>query len=676
MNRYSNYPASIDSLKKLTEVNDMSIDDKKKIIRYETLLKKESLTISEKAELELLDAELLPYKLNSQDWNAVVGAITNMEEFFKNDILTDISNVINGLIEGEKIELRYLDNRVVVSSNTATVPIGIGNYNSKSDLLMVYKNGILINLGIDYKIGDDKISIVSLNGVFTSGTILYFVVAKPTINLLVEYDVSMIENEGITLNKLNKTIQDNINLISVLKSDSDDLKIFKNTKGKNGGLAELNGSGRVPDSQLGRGSINGVCPLNDSGLVPKEKIYSVGDTIRTIRTLDSNWLKCDGGVISEKDYPLLHNMSISSTDLNLKTIPSLINRYKGTKNNTGHLAVNNDYIYRTICTESDNYIRVQVSSKHDGEFEAMSAPTASYLDDVKLYSYGNVVFAWEVDCFGRFYVTNSNTFVRADANSSAFPIKIPDCYVAGDYENSYVSGALDTTSCSVIDFFITEYSAIAVVYTYEYTSYYHYIYVYDFETLGKWKRTASVTNYKMQNKAYHAVNNKNIVIVSPTDKNSSNKSVITYSVNGGKTFNEVEINGIATGVTYYKDKFVIVGLNGMYVTSDTGEVWTYSAYKPTSNNMTSINIINDLCVVTSEGLDPLYTEAYISKDLRLWEVIDGMFSDVGYTEGAYFKKDNAIVYTGSYSKYASAEATNAIIARTPIISSDTWIKAR
>ena len=94
-NRYSNYPSTIDKLKQLPEYNDMTVEDKEKIGRYNELLTKNGLTSNEEGELRNIISQLRDKMVTSQDYNCVIGAIINQETFYKDGVLADVGNIVD-----------------------------------------------------------------------------------------------------------------------------------------------------------------------------------------------------------------------------------------------------------------------------------------------------------------------------------------------------------------------------------------------------------------------------------------------------------------------------------------------------------------------------------------------------------------------------------------------------
>lgn len=95
----SNYPTTIDDLKTLPYYQDMSIDDKRILSRYNVLVEKNNLTFDEQQELTSLINSLKDKMINSEDWNKVVGAIINLETYFKDNVIDEIDGKLSGLDE-------------------------------------------------------------------------------------------------------------------------------------------------------------------------------------------------------------------------------------------------------------------------------------------------------------------------------------------------------------------------------------------------------------------------------------------------------------------------------------------------------------------------------------------------------------------------------------------------
>ena len=95
----SNYPTTIDDLKTLPIYQDMSIEDKRMISRYQVLVEKNNLTSNEQVELASVIDRLKDKMINSEDWNKVVGAIINLETYFKDNVIDEIDGKLEGLDE-------------------------------------------------------------------------------------------------------------------------------------------------------------------------------------------------------------------------------------------------------------------------------------------------------------------------------------------------------------------------------------------------------------------------------------------------------------------------------------------------------------------------------------------------------------------------------------------------
>lgn len=254
-NRYSNYPSTLDELKQLPEYIDQSVEYKQKAIRYEELLKKTTLTQSERLELDGLIKYLQDGMITSQDWNKVVGAIENTEDYFKNTILADIGNIVDSgeleintkvanattsinataeeakgyitansqdlvndmrdavqqVIDNGEVGVDYFINRVVLSADSSNIKIGIAEFNNSSDFLMVYMNGVYCIKGVHYAIGVDSFSIIPIGDAWIKGTEFDFVVCKSTVVLLDKYDIGLFEDGSIREEKLTLDIQNKLN---------------------------------------------------------------------------------------------------------------------------------------------------------------------------------------------------------------------------------------------------------------------------------------------------------------------------------------------------------------------------------------------------------------------------------------------------------------------------------
>lgn len=99
-NRYSNFPDSLDQLKLLPEVQEMTNVVKQKIVRYNELVLKVSLTAEEEIELQALINETRDFQLNSSDWNKTNGVLMETQRYIKENIMGDIGTLVdNGEIQ-------------------------------------------------------------------------------------------------------------------------------------------------------------------------------------------------------------------------------------------------------------------------------------------------------------------------------------------------------------------------------------------------------------------------------------------------------------------------------------------------------------------------------------------------------------------------------------------------
>lgn len=130
--------------------------------------------------------------------------------------------------KGNSTFLTVLRNSVIVNTNTAIIPIGIAGFNKNNDQIFVYKDNDYIELGQEYTLNSDGLSIVKEIGTW-DGTItpinFNFVVFKNIVQGVALSDGSLIQIQSITLDKLNIDIQNKINKIgvAVLQTTAQDL---------------------------------------------------------------------------------------------------------------------------------------------------------------------------------------------------------------------------------------------------------------------------------------------------------------------------------------------------------------------------------------------------------------------------------------------------------------------
>jgi len=106
--------------------------------------------------------------------------------------------------------LTELDNRVVLSSESSNVEVGIPEYNYAEDLLSVYINSTYIKNGDDWVLGSDNVSINKVNGTWSKDTVVDFVVLKNMKQNMSYADGTLIQSETIGKEKLQIALQDEI----------------------------------------------------------------------------------------------------------------------------------------------------------------------------------------------------------------------------------------------------------------------------------------------------------------------------------------------------------------------------------------------------------------------------------------------------------------------------------
>lgn len=94
-NRYSNFPDSLDQLKLLPEVQELTVSIKQKIARYNELVLKSPLTSEEELELQALIVETKDFQLNSSDWNKTNGVLMATQQYIKDNILGDVGRLVD-----------------------------------------------------------------------------------------------------------------------------------------------------------------------------------------------------------------------------------------------------------------------------------------------------------------------------------------------------------------------------------------------------------------------------------------------------------------------------------------------------------------------------------------------------------------------------------------------------
>lgn len=129
----------------------------------------------------------------------IIDPATNLMYRVDNDFISDGTDIQNDINAGNLVPVggtstsstggglvdEAYENRVVLSADSATVTIGISEYDKNSDLLFVYQNSTFINNPEDYTINSDGTSITNPNGNWLAGTVFDFIVFKTFNNVKV-----------------------------------------------------------------------------------------------------------------------------------------------------------------------------------------------------------------------------------------------------------------------------------------------------------------------------------------------------------------------------------------------------------------------------------------------------------------------------------------------------------
>lgn len=124
-NRYSSFPDKLDELKLLPEVEELTVENKAKIARYNELALKSSRTASEEIEFQKLIIETKSFQLNSSDWNKSNGAFMEMQRYVKEDMLGDVGRLVDS---GEKNINTMVNNaQININNSVNTAKMDIDN---------------------------------------------------------------------------------------------------------------------------------------------------------------------------------------------------------------------------------------------------------------------------------------------------------------------------------------------------------------------------------------------------------------------------------------------------------------------------------------------------------------------------------------------------------------------
>ena len=156
-------------------------------------------------------------------------------------------------IKKETGKLKVLENTINLEEDSNKVKILDGEitaFNKTIDAIQVFKNSMFLTKNIDYKIGDDGISIVNLNGGWKKGTTFTILISKNVVSPIHFNDGQLINNESITVNKLSKDMQNDLSRIEELDKKIDNIKIPVESVNNKTGNIVLNAED-VGASQIG-----------------------------------------------------------------------------------------------------------------------------------------------------------------------------------------------------------------------------------------------------------------------------------------------------------------------------------------------------------------------------------------------------------------------------------------
>lgn len=171
-----------------------------------------------------------------------------MSKITKRELHSSLIDYINELIKqnggsgGGNISsiLTQEKNTVMVKNTTPQVEIGISNFDKSRDLLLVFKNSVYLEEGLDYTISEDNSKIVSTEGNWNESGLeisFNFIVFRNETKDPVNIDGSIISDNSITLSKLsgdviqvlNKNTKDtNSILLNIIRDMKEQINSLKN----------------------------------------------------------------------------------------------------------------------------------------------------------------------------------------------------------------------------------------------------------------------------------------------------------------------------------------------------------------------------------------------------------------------------------------------------------------
>ena len=160
-------------------------------------------------------------KLTEGSWNE--SGETNA--LFAFELLKNVSNM-----EGDKVvmdtKLTSIVNNVILNGPKSEVEIGVSGFDKNNDMLLVFKNGVIMVEGVDYNISSNSQSITSIGDIWNQGNIEDYGITFVVFKEIARYDGT---GGNITMNMLGSDVKNTINsLISITETNA--ANIAKNTE--------------------------------------------------------------------------------------------------------------------------------------------------------------------------------------------------------------------------------------------------------------------------------------------------------------------------------------------------------------------------------------------------------------------------------------------------------------
>ena len=160
-------------------------------------------------------------KLTEGSWNE--SGETNA--LFAFELLKNVSNM-----EGDKVvmdtKLTSVVNNVILNGPKSEVEIGVSGFDKNNDMLLVFKNGVIMVEGVDYNISSNSRTITSIGGTWNQGNLEDYGITFVVFKEIARYDGT---GGNITMNMLGSDVKNTINsLISITETNA--ANIAKNTE--------------------------------------------------------------------------------------------------------------------------------------------------------------------------------------------------------------------------------------------------------------------------------------------------------------------------------------------------------------------------------------------------------------------------------------------------------------